>query len=71
VSPERFVADLASDRFGALAERYRGRKRFMSNQDPNLAPSFGHVPDFELTERERRGLIEDDTKIPEPDDDKK
>jgi len=41
----------------------------MSNLDPNLAPSFGHVPDFEEQERHRRGLIDDETRLPEPDDD--
>ena len=39
----------------------------MSNLDPSLAPSFGHVPDFEESERIRRGLREDDTHLPEDD----
>ena len=41
----------------------------MSNLDPNLAPSFGHVPDFEEAERARRGLIEDEPPVGEPDPD--
>jgi hypothetical protein len=53
-----------------LAERtFRAEGKNMSNLDPNLAPSFGHVPDFEEQERHRRGLIDDETRLPEPDDD--
>jgi hypothetical protein len=49
--------------------KYRRKELTVSNLDPNLAPSFGHVPDFEEAERARRGLIEDEPPVGEPDPD--
>lgn len=72
MSTPRFGAVLASARSRALAGMCSDKRKelTMSNLDPNLAPSFGHVPDFEETERARRGLIEEQPPVgePEPDD---